>query len=45
MTAADNVRFPLVERREAPAKIEARLSDVAEKLHIGHILHKMLGQL
>ena len=45
MTAADNVRFPLVERREAPAKIEARLRDVAEKLHIGHILHKMLGQL
>jgi multiple sugar transport system ATP-binding protein len=45
MTAADNVRFPLVERREAPAKIEARLRDAAEKLHIGHILHKMPGQL
>ncbi len=45
MTAADNVRFPLVERREAPAKIEARLRDAAEKLHISHILHKMPGQL
>ncbi|MES2433919.1 MAG: ABC transporter ATP-binding protein [Pseudomonadota bacterium] len=45
MTAADNVRFPLVERREAPARIEARLRDAAEKLHIGHILHKMPGQL
>ena len=43
MTAADNVRFPLVERREAPARIEARLKDAAEKLHIGHILHKMPG--
>ena len=28
-----------------PAKIEARLKDAAEKLHIGHILHKMPGQL
>ncbi len=45
MTAADNVRFPLVERREAPARIEARLKDAAAKLHIGHILHKMPGQL
>ena len=45
MTAADNVRFPLVERHEAPAKIEARLKDAAEKLHITHILHKMPGQL
>lgn len=45
MTAADNVRFPLVERREAPVLIEARLKDAAEKLHITHILHKMPGQL
>ncbi len=45
MTAADNVRFPLVERREPAARIEARLKDAAEKLHITHILHKMPGQL
>ena len=45
MTAADNVRFPLVERRQPAAWIEARLKDAAEKLHITHILHKMPGQL
>lgn len=45
MSAADNVRFPLMERHEAPARIEARLKDAAAKLHIGHILHKMPGQL
>lgn len=45
MTAADNVRFPLVERHVPPATIAARLKDAAEKLHITHILHKMPGQL
>lgn len=45
MTAADNIRFPLAERHEDPTRIEARLKDAAEKLHIGHILHKMPGQL
>ncbi|MEO6299051.1 MAG: ABC transporter ATP-binding protein [Paracoccaceae bacterium] len=45
MTAAENVRFPLVERREPEAKIAARLADAATKLHIGHILHKYPGQL
>ena len=45
MSAADNIRFPLIERNEAPAFIEARLKDAAEKLHIVHILHKMPGQL
>lgn len=45
MTAEQNVRFPLVERREAEAVIAARLKDAAEKLHIGHVLHKMPGQL
>lgn len=45
MTAADNIRFPLIERHQAPAKIEARLKDAAHKLHIAHILHKMPGQL
>ena len=41
MSAADNIRFPLVERREPATRIEARLKDAAEKLHIAHILHKM----
>ncbi|MEO8242479.1 MAG: ABC transporter ATP-binding protein [bacterium] len=45
MTAAENVRFPLVERHEPADKIATRLQDVAEKLHIAHILHKMPGQL
>lgn len=45
MSAADNIRFPLVERREPAARIEARLKDAADKLHISHILHKMPGQL
>ena len=45
MSAADNIRFPLVERREPNPRIEARLKDAADKLHIAHILHKMPGQL
>lgn len=45
MSALDNVRFPLVERREAPEKIAAKVAEVAEKLHIGHILHKPPAQL
>ncbi|WP_210528265.1 ABC transporter ATP-binding protein [Rubellimicrobium arenae] len=45
MTAEENVRFPLVERRERPEVIAARLRDVAAKLHIGHILHKPPAQL
>lgn len=45
MTAADNVRFPLVERGVAEGKIAERLADAAAKLHIGHILHKMPAQL
>lgn len=45
MTARDNVRFPLVERGIAPAQIDARLAEVAAKLHIAHILHKHPGQL
>ncbi|TPK18692.1 ABC transporter ATP-binding protein [Mesorhizobium sp. B2-5-9] len=40
MSALDNVRFPLVERRVAEVDIERRVADVAAKLHIGHILHK-----
>ena len=45
MSAADNVRFPLVERGVPEAQIEKRLTDVAAKLHIGHILHKPPAQL
>jgi multiple sugar transport system ATP-binding protein len=45
MTAEQNVRFPLAERRVPEAQIAARVADAAKKLHIGHILHKMPGQL
>ncbi|MES0100829.1 ABC transporter ATP-binding protein [Mesorhizobium sp. M0019] len=45
MSARDNIRFPLVERRVAEAEIEERVADVAAKLHIGHILHKPPAQL
>ncbi|MEW6632990.1 MAG: ABC transporter ATP-binding protein [Pseudomonadota bacterium] len=45
MSARDNVRFPLVERKVAEAEIAKRLDDVAAKLHIGHILHKPPAQL
>lgn len=45
MSALQNVRFPLAERRIDPKVIEARVAEVAEKLHIGHILHKPPAQL
>ncbi len=45
MTAADNVRFPLIERRQDPAVIAARVQAVTEKLHMAHILHKYPAQL
>jgi multiple sugar transport system ATP-binding protein len=45
MTARDNVRFPLVERKMPEALIDKRLADVSAKLHIGHILHKPPAQL
>ncbi|TIP32053.1 MAG: ATP-binding cassette domain-containing protein, partial [Mesorhizobium sp.] len=45
MSARDNIRFPLVERKIAEAEIEKRLADVSQKLHIGHILHKPPAQL
>jgi multiple sugar transport system ATP-binding protein len=45
MSARDNVRFPLVERKVPEAEIEKRLADVSDKLHIGHILHKPPAQL
>lgn len=45
MTALENIRFPLVERRIDPGKVQARVDEVCEKLHIGHILHKPPAQL
>jgi multiple sugar transport system ATP-binding protein len=45
MTALQNIRFPLVERRIDPKTIESRVADVCDKLHIGHILHKPPAQL
>lgn len=45
MTALDNVCFPLVERHVPKAEIEAKVADVAEKLHMAHILHKIPAQL
>merc|ERR1712034_271741 len=45
MSALQNVRFPLAERRIDPKVIEARVAEVSEKLHIGHILHKPPAQL
>ncbi|TIU44736.1 MAG: ABC transporter ATP-binding protein, partial [Mesorhizobium sp.] len=45
MSALDNVRFPLVERKVADVDIKRRVADVAAKLHIGHILHKPPAQL
>jgi multiple sugar transport system ATP-binding protein len=45
MSARDNVRFPLVERKVPAPEIEKRLKEVSAKLHIGHILHKPPAQL
>ena len=45
LSAADNIRFPLRERKTDPVVIERRLAEVAEKLHIGHILHKLPAHL
>ena len=45
MSARDNIRFPLVERRVPEARIAPRLASVVEKLHIAHILHKPPAQL
>ncbi len=45
MTARENIRFPLVERKVPAPEIERRLDEVAGKLHIRHILHKPPAQL
>ena len=45
MTALDNVRFPLVERKIEEATIQARVAEETQKLHMAHILHKPPAQL
>ncbi len=45
MTAGQNVRFPLVERKMPEDRIRARVEAVSAKLHIGHLLHKPPAQL
>jgi len=45
MTAGENVRFPLVERKVPEETIRARVEAVAAKLHIAHLLHKPPAQL
>jgi len=45
MTARENIRFPLAERRTPEAEIARKLAEVSAKLHIGHILHKPPAQL
>jgi len=45
MSAEENVRFPLVERRMEESEIAKRVAEVSGKLHIGHILHKSPAQL
>lgn len=45
MTAAQNIRFPLVERKIPEAAIRARVDEVTAKLHIAHLLHKPPAQL
>lgn len=45
MTALQNVRFPLVERKVPEATIKARVAEVTDKLHMAHILHKPPAQL
>ncbi|MBL4733172.1 MAG: ABC transporter ATP-binding protein [Rhizobiaceae bacterium] len=45
MSAEQNVRFPLAERRVDPLEISNRVAEVAEKLNITHILSKPPSQL
>jgi multiple sugar transport system ATP-binding protein len=45
MSALDNIRFPLTERRVDPAEAKRRVEAVAEKLHITRLLAKMPAHL
>lgn len=45
MTGRENIIYPLNERNFAKDEIERRLAEVAEVLHISHILHKNPSQM
>src|SRR5690606_11066078 len=45
LSAEGNIRFPLLERKVDATSIARRVAEVAEKLHIGHILHKFPAHL
>ncbi len=45
MSARENVAFPLVERSVSKNEIDRKVTEVSEKLHIGHILRKPPAQL
>jgi multiple sugar transport system ATP-binding protein len=45
LTARGNVEFPLRERKVDAATMARRVAEVAEKLHIGHILNKLPAHL
>ncbi|MBM3518654.1 MAG: ABC transporter ATP-binding protein [Alphaproteobacteria bacterium] len=45
LSAGDNLRFPLVERKLSAAEIERRVAAVAEKLHITPLLSKLPAHL
>jgi multiple sugar transport system ATP-binding protein len=45
LTARENMAFPLRERRETQAVIDAQIKNVAAKLHITPLLEKLPGQL
>ena len=45
MTARDNLRFPLVERKLPANEVEKRVAQVAETLHITPLLNKMPAHL
>ena len=45
MTALENVRFPLIERKLDEDLIQKRVEYITEKLHMRHILHKPPAQL
>ena len=45
LSAEGNIRFPLRERKIDATSIARRVAEVAEKLHIGHILHKLPAHL
>src|SRR5215472_17895471 len=45
MSVRENLAFPLVERRVEPRRIDAKVAEVAETLHITHLLKKPPAQL